>query len=87
METPTLFVKRGCPYCQEAMEYLDARKIAYQKCDVRGDTAGMEKLAEISSQTKTPTLFWGSAVLADFGTEELEVFLRDRGELSAASEV
>ena len=63
------------------MDYLDQRKISYKKVDVRGDAAGMQKLAEISNQTKTPTLDWDGAILADFGVDDLERFL---GERSAA---
>jgi hypothetical protein len=36
----------------------------------------MSKLQEISGQTKAPTLDWDGDVLADFGTDELEEFLK-----------
>ena len=39
---------------------------------------GMKKLQELSGQTKTPTMDWNGEVLADFGTDELEEFLRDK---------
>lgn len=76
--TPTLYVKTGCPYCKAAMDYLDENKIAYEKVDVRGSDEGMQKLEEISGQTKTPTLDWDGEVLADFGVDELEEFVADR---------
>jgi glutaredoxin len=75
--TPVLYVKTGCPYCRAAMDYLDQRGIAYEKIDVRGSDKGMRKLQEVSGQTKTPTLDWNGEVLADFGTEQLEEFLRE----------
>ena len=74
-----LYVKRGCPYCAIAMDYLDQKNIAYEKVDVRGDEAGMKKLKEISGQTRTPTLVWGDKVLANFGVDELKKFLADQG--------
>jgi glutaredoxin 3 len=64
------------------MDYLDRRKIEYTKLDVRGNTALMGKLKDLSGQTRTPTLDWDGAVLADFGIEELEKFLQDRGTVS-----
>ena len=76
--TPILYVKAGCPYCKAAMDYLDERKIGYEKIDVRGDDAQMKKLQDLSGQTKTPTMDWNGEVLADFGTDELEEFLRDK---------
>lgn len=78
MMTPTLYVKTGCPYCKAATDYLDEKKISYEKIDVRGSDKGMKKLQEISGQTKTPTLDWDGKVLSDFGVEQLEEFLREK---------
>ncbi|HEY3664321.1 MAG TPA: glutaredoxin family protein [Chthoniobacterales bacterium] len=75
METPTLYVKRGCPYCKAATDYLDQRQIAYETVEVRGDPDQMQKLQELSGQTKTPTMVWNGDVLANFGTEELASFV------------
>ena len=76
--TPILYVKNGCPYCKAATDYLDERGIGYDKVDVRGSDSGMKKLQDLSGQTKTPTMDWNGEVLADFGTDELEEFLRDK---------
>jgi glutaredoxin 3 len=75
METPILYVKRGCPYCKSAKDYLDQRQVAYEEAEVRSDPAQMKKLEEVSGQTKTPTLVWNGDVLANFGIEELEPFV------------
>ena len=75
METPILYVKRGCPYCAAAKEYLDQRQVSYEEVEVRSDPAAMKKLEELSGQTKTPTLDWNGEVLANFGTDELKTFL------------
>ena len=76
MATPILYIKRGCPYCKAASNYLDQHQVAYEEVEVRSDPAQMHKLQEISGQSKTPTLVWDGDVLANFGTEELEPFLR-----------
>jgi glutaredoxin len=76
METPTLYLKRGCPYCKAATNYLDQQRIPYDSVEVRGDPAQLEKLQKVSGQTKTPTLVWNGDVLADFGTEELAAFIK-----------
>lgn len=76
METPTLYVKRGCPYCKAATDYLDQHQISYHPVEVRSDPTQAEKLQEISGQSKTPTLVWNGDVLANFGTEELAEFVR-----------
>ncbi len=61
------------------MDYLDQRQIQYETVDVRGSDSGMQKLEQLSGQTKTPTMDWDGEVLADFGTEELEEFLKTHG--------
>lgn len=58
------------------MDYLDERQIAYEEVDVRGSDSKMKKLQEISGQTKTPTMDWDGDVLADFGTEQLDDYLK-----------
>ncbi|MFL6538879.1 MAG: glutaredoxin family protein [Chthoniobacterales bacterium] len=78
MDKPTLYIKRGCPYCAAAMEYLDEHKIEYVTEEVRSNPEMMEKLQKISGQKKTPTLDWNGEVLADFGVDQLEEFLRSR---------
>lgn len=75
METPILYVKRGCPYCKTAKDYLDQHQVAYEEVEVRSDPAQMKRLEEVSGQTKTPTLVWNGDVLANFGTDELEPFV------------
>jgi glutaredoxin 3 len=64
------------------MEYLDGHNIAYEKVDVRGNSGLMKQLRDLSGQEKTPTLQWNGDVLADFGVEQLEDFLRDRAAAS-----
>ncbi|MBA2433803.1 MAG: glutaredoxin family protein [Chthoniobacterales bacterium] len=76
MARPTLYVKRGCPYCKAATKYLDQQQVSYETVEVRGDPDEMRKLEEVSGQTKTPTMVWDGDVLSDFGTEELATFVR-----------
>jgi glutaredoxin 3 len=75
---PTLYIKGGCPWCDEAENYLQAKGIKYNKIDVRSDSAAFDKMIELSGQSKAPTLEWDDEVLADFGTDQLEAFLQKR---------
>lgn len=77
--TPTLYVKSGCPWCEEALDYLDAHDIAYEKVVVTGNTEAMQQMIELSGQSKAPTMDWDGDVLADFGVDELIPFLRKKG--------
>jgi len=78
-ELPILYTKSGCPWCHAAVEFLDEHGIGYRMKDVSTDSTAADEMKRISGQTKTPTLDWNGKVLADFGTEELVSFLRDRG--------
>ena len=76
---PTVFVKTGCPWCDEVLEYLDDRSIPFMKVVVSGDAGAMQRMVDLSGQTKAPTMDWDGEVLADFGVDELVPFLRERG--------
>jgi len=75
---PFLYVKSGCPWCAEAEEYLRQHKIAYDRVDVNSDAAAFEEMKQLSGQTKAPTMRWDDEILADFGADELDAFLRER---------
>jgi glutaredoxin 3 len=75
---PFLYVKSGCPWCEEAEQYLKQHGIAYGKVNVHEDDAALQEMKRLSGQTKSPTMRWGDEILADFGAKELDAFLRER---------
>ncbi len=75
---PFLYVKAGCPWCDEVEDYLQGHGIAYGKAEVNSDPAALEEMLRLSGQTKAPTMRWDDEILADFGADELDVFLRER---------
>lgn len=79
MITPTIYIKPGCPWCEEVLDYLDDKEIAYDKIVVTGDREAMDEMVELSGQSKAPTMDWDGEVLADFGVDELVPFLRRQG--------
>ena len=78
-DLPVLYVKTGCPWCEEVIEYLDAKKISYQLVVVTGNPDAYRQMVRISGQSRAPTLDWHGEVLADFGVEELVPFLVEQG--------
>ena len=75
---PILYVKSACSWCDEAEDYLKEHCIAYDRINVSADRAGFAEMLELSGQTKAPTMDWAGEVLADFGADELDAFLRER---------
>ncbi|MDR0534290.1 MAG: glutaredoxin family protein [Verrucomicrobiales bacterium] len=78
MNKAKIYVKTGCPWCEEALAFLDSKKIPYEKIVVSGNPAAMNEMIELSGQSKAPTLDWNGEVLADFGVDELVPFLKAR---------
>ena len=73
---PVLYVKAGCPWCVDATAFLDKKGVDYREVDVLRNPQAMDEMVRLSGQTKAPTLKWADAVLADFGVDELEPFVR-----------
>ena len=69
-----LFVKPFCGWCHEAKDWLEERGLAFEELDVVSDRAAYQEMKEISAQTRAPVIEVDGEVLADFDTDQLEVF-------------
>ncbi len=76
---PKLYIKPGCPWCDEVVDYLDRKGIEVETIVVSGNREAMQEMVDLSGQTKAPTMDWNGEVLADFGVDELVPFLKKRG--------
>jgi len=72
---PILYVKTGCPWCGEVIDFLSSHGIGYRQKNVSQDPAALAEMERVSRQTKAPVLDWHGKILADFGVEELKPFL------------
>ena len=80
-DLPILYIKPGCPWCDDVVAYLAKKKIAVKVMVVSGNREAMQEMIDLSGQSKAPTLDWHGEVLADFGVEELMPFLKERNVL------
>lgn len=69
-----LFVKPYCGWCHEAQAWLEERGIPYEKLDVISDPGARREMTRLSGQTLAPVIEVDGEVLADFDTDQLEVF-------------
>jgi glutaredoxin len=67
-----LFVKPFCPWCTEAIDWLDSRGIAYEKLNVFTNGDARREMHELTGQSKAPSIDVDGHILADFGADELE---------------
>lgn len=68
--TPILYIKRGCPWCREAMTFFSQRGVEVEVRDVLASRSSMQRMVEISGQSLTPTFEYGDFVVADFSVSE-----------------
>ncbi len=74
-----LFIKPTCPWCHEAIDWLNAHKIAYDRIDVIADPRALIEMTRLSGQTLAPVIEVDGKVLADFGAKELAEFWNTLG--------
>ena len=69
-----LFIKPYCGWCHEAQDWLDNRGVEYETLDVISDPVARHEMFELSGQTLAPVIEVDGQVLADFDTDQLQVF-------------
>lgn len=69
-----LFIKPYCPWCHQAMDWLDEHGIKYEALDVISNEAAYREMVRLSGQTLAPVIDIDGQILADFGARELAAF-------------
>ena len=77
-ESVRLFVKPFCGWCDEAQEWLDGRGIRYELLDVTENAPARREMHELTGQSRAPVIDADGEILADFDTDQLEVFWKER---------
>ncbi|MDR2845579.1 MAG: glutaredoxin family protein [Puniceicoccales bacterium] len=67
---PILYIKNGCPWCIEALNFFNVHGVDLDVRDVTQNKAAMQRMIDISDQTKCPTFELGDFVVADFSVDE-----------------
>lgn len=67
---PIVYIKPGCPWCNEALAYFQQHGVDVDIRDVTSSRASMQRMIEISGQSLTPTFEYGDFVVADFSVDE-----------------
>jgi len=66
-----LFIKPYCPWCDQAMQWLDEHGIKYEILDVIANEKSFDEMVRLSGQELAPVIAADGKVLADFGPEQL----------------
>lgn len=78
---PILYIKAGCPWCLDALDFFSAHGVEVDVKDVRDDREAMRRMMEISRQTLTPTFEYEDFVVPDFGVDEFKRALAARPDI------
>jgi len=76
-----IYTKTGCPWCRDALAFLNENKILFEEREVLSNPAYFEELVSKSGQTKTPTFDIDGEILADSDREAIEVYLKAKGKI------
>ena len=72
-----VYIKPGCPWCIEAVDWLNRRGYAFEEINVFADPRDFDRMKTLSGQSKAPTLETDTGlVLPDFDVRQLEAFLQ-----------
>ncbi|AWT59684.1 MAG: NrdH-redoxin [Rhodospirillaceae bacterium] len=75
---PKLYVKQGCPWCSQAIRFLQDKAIDVDLRDVNKSSTDFQRLIEISGQTLTPTLEFEEFMVVDFSVPEFIRAINER---------
>ena len=67
---PKLYIKPGCPWCEEALSYFKKQGVDLDLRNVSEDPKEMSAMVKISGQTCAPTFEFDDFMVADFSVEE-----------------
>ena len=60
-----LYVKEGCPWCEDAETELQKLGLKYERREVRSNPAYFKEMKEVSGQSKAPVLDIDGRILAE----------------------
>ncbi|WOO43423.1 glutaredoxin family protein [Rubellicoccus peritrichatus] len=78
---PILYIKRGCPWCREAVAWFQKHGVDIDLKDVNISRSNLQRMVEVSGQTLTPTMEYGDFVVADFSVDEFVDALSEAPEI------
>ena len=74
-----VYVKTGCPWCGEVLDFLHEKKVIFEERNVTDNKAYYAEMVAKSGQTKAPTLDIDGHSLADSDKAQVEKYLQEKG--------
>lgn len=72
-----IYTTPSCPYCHQAKDYLNKKRIQFEEIDVSQDQAKAEEMVKVSGQMGVPVIVADEKVIVGFDQNELEKILSE----------
>lgn len=79
MKNIKVYIKRGCPWCIELIDYMDQKGINYEPIEVLSDADKFNEMIAVSGQNKAPVVVIDEEVFADTDTKFMEKVFIEKG--------
>ncbi len=70
-----LYTKRGCPWCNDVIDYLQREHIPFEEREVLSNEVYFKEMVAKSGQTKAPTLDIDGVILKDSDVDQVRAYL------------
>ena len=75
----TVYLKSGCPWAAEVLDYLKAHDLPYKTKDMFNNSRYIREVEAKSGQSKSPTLDIDGEIIPDAGVEDVAKVLEKKG--------
>lgn len=79
MKNIKIYIKRGCPWCSELIDYMDQKGINYESIEVLSDADKFNEMIAVSGQNKAPVVVIDEEIFADTDREFMEKVFIEKG--------
>jgi monothiol glutaredoxin len=70
-----LYTKRGCPWCNDVIDYLQREHIPFEEREVLSNEVFFQEMVTKSGQTKAPTVDIDGVILKDSDVDQVRSYL------------
>ena len=79
MKDIKVYVKKGCPWCEELEAFMRQKGLNYESIEVLSDADKFNEMIAISGQSKAPVVIIDEEVFADTDKDTMEKVFIEKG--------
>jgi len=71
----TIYITPACPYCLQAKNYFEEKKLPFEEIDVGANKKAAEEMVKLSGQMGVPVIKIDKEMIIGFDKEKIESVL------------